>query len=134
MASLNLHDHFLAIWRRALNQSELGNLTPTLIRSWATERGLTVEDVEERDIGLFGTTKSIILTVHGGRACFPKVAPQRDPTWEQRRSEANRNAALWEKMEWFSPPWVPNGRIQELRKDTADSSKERAIELFNYHT
>jgi hypothetical protein len=133
MASLNLHDHFLAIWRRALNQS-LGNLTPSLIRSWATERGLIVENVEERDIGLFGTTKSITLTVQGGRACFPKVDPQGDPTWEQRRSEANRNAALWEKMEWFSPLWVPNGRFQELLKDTADSSKERAIELFNYHT
>ncbi len=134
MASLNLHDHFLAIWRRALNQPTLDSLTPTLIKSWATERRLSVQDAEERDIGPFGKTKSIVLTVQGHRACFPKVGTKGDPTWEQRRCHANREAALWEKMEWFLPLWVPMRDIQELLQGTADCSKERAIELFDYHT
>lgn len=129
-----LHDHFLAIWRRALNQPTLDSLTPALIKSWATERGLKVEDAEERDIGPFGTTKSIILTVQGGRACFPKVPPKGDPKWEYRRSGADRKVALWDKIEWFSPLWVPHGPIQILLMEAANCSKERAIELFDYHT
>ena len=132
--AVNLHDHFLAIWRRALNQPTPDSLTPALIKSWATKQGLSVEGVDERDIGPFGKTRSIVLTVQGGRACFQKVAPEGDPTWEQRRCGANRKAALWEKMEWFSPLWVPNGRIQVLLQETVNCSKERAIELFNYHT
>lgn len=48
---LDDHDHFLALWRRALNQPSLDTLTPALVESWAAERGLQVERVEERDIG-----------------------------------------------------------------------------------
>ncbi|MHB1545028.1 MAG: hypothetical protein ACYCS1_11900 [Gammaproteobacteria bacterium] len=134
MASLNLHNHFLAIWRRALNQSALGSINPDLIKSWATEQSLSIVDVEERDVGPFGKTKSIVLTVKGGRACFPKVTPNSDQTWELLRQSADRNAILWEKMEWFSPLWIPNGKVQQLLKETASCPKKRAIELFDYHT
>ena len=134
MASLELDDHFLAIWHRALNQPELDTLTPTLIKTWSTERGLSIHNVEEREIGPFGKTKSIVLTVHGGSACFPKIDVKGNPMWKQWLSAANRKADLWKKMEWFSPLWVPNVRIQELLKETANCSKERAVELFNYHT
>lgn len=133
-SSRRLHDHFLAIWRRALNQPTLDSLTPDLIKTWATERGLSVEDVQERDIGPFGKTKSIVLTVQGSGACFPKVAPKGDPKWEYRRSGADRKMVLWEKMEWFSPLWVPRGPFQVLLTEAANCSKERAIELFDYHT
>ena len=134
MATLNLHSHFLAIWLRALNQPALNSLTPALIESWATARGLSVEGVEERDVGRFGKTRSIVLTVLGGQACFPKISPNGDPTWERRRHGANQNAILWEKMEWFSPLWVPNGQVQQLLKETVTCPRKRAIELFDYHT
>ncbi len=134
MDTLNLHDQFLAIWHRALNQSSLDSLTPDLIKSWATARNLSVKAVEERDVGLFGKTRSIVLTVVGGSACFPKIAPKGDPTWERRRSEADQKAALWEKMEWFSPLWVLNGKVQQLLKETAHCQNEQAVKLFDYHT
>ena len=134
MASLNLPDQFLAIWQRARNQDALGSLNPNMIKSWATEKNLSIVDVEERDVGPFGKTKSIVLTVKGGRACFPKVTPNGDPTWELLRQRADRNAILWEKMEWFSPLWIPNGKVQQLLNETANCSKKRAIELFDYHT
>lgn len=134
MASLNFHHQFLAIWRRALNQYALGSLNPDLIKSWATEQNLSIVDVEERDVGAFGKTTCIVLTVKGGRACFPKVTAHGDPTWELLRQSADRNAILWEKMEWFAPLWIPNGEVQQLLKETANCPKKRAIELFDYHT
>jgi hypothetical protein len=134
MASLNLHDNFLAIWRRALNQSALGSINPDLIRSWATEQNLSIVDVEECDVGAFGKTRSIVLTVEGGRACFPMISAEGDPTWELRRQSADRNAILWEKMEWFSPLWIPNGKMRQLLNETEHRSKKQAIELFDYHT
>jgi hypothetical protein len=134
MASTNLDDAFLAIWLRARNQPSLDNLTPSLVGAWATERHLTVEEVEERAVGAFETTRSIVLKVNGGRACFPKVAPEGDPAWQKRRHGADQTAAIWEKMEWFSPLWVANGELQALLKAVAESPKERAIQLFDYHT
>jgi hypothetical protein len=134
MTNLNPHDHFLAIWRRALNQPALDSLTPALIESWATARSLSVGHVEERDVGPFGKTKSVVLTVYGGIACFPKVAPSGDPVWEQRRHNADKAAALWEKMEWFSPLWIPRKKVEQLLKETEHCQKERAVELFDYHT
>jgi hypothetical protein len=99
MDPVDLHYHFLAIWHRAKNQPSLDSLTPTLIESWAHDRNLIVEDVEERDVGTFGKTRSILLKVAGERACFPKLTPNGDSTWEQRKRAADWEASLWEKME-----------------------------------
>ncbi len=62
------------------------------------------------------------------------IAPTGDPMWEQRRRNADKTAALWEKMEWFSPLWVPRGKVEQLLKETEHCQKERAVELFDYHT
>ena len=134
MASSNIDEHFRAIWRRALNEPSLETLTPHPIQSWATARGLRVASVEEREVGIFGATKSIVLTAGNFRACFPKISTSGDPAWELRRQVADKNAGLWEKMEWFSPLWVPMGESRRLLQETENCSRERAIELFNYHT
>ena len=134
MASSNIDEHFRAIWRRALNEPSLETLTPHLIQSWATARGLRVASVEEREVGIFGATKSIVLTAGNFRACFPKISTSGDPAWELRRQVADKNPGLWEKMEWFSPLWVPMGESRRLLQETENCSRERAIELFNYHT
>ena len=110
MASTNLDRDFFAIWQRALNQPSLDDVTPSLVQAWATDRHLAVEEIEERGVGAFETTKSIVLAVKGGRACFPKVAAEGDPAWQKRRLGADRTAAIWEKMEWFLPLWVANGQ------------------------
>jgi hypothetical protein len=134
MTIFNVQDHFLGIWCRALNQSALDSLTPAVIESWAIARGLRVEHVEERDVGAFGKTRCIVLTVSEGSACFPMIAPTGDPAWEQRRRDADKTAVLWEKMEWFSPLWIPRGKVEQLLKETEHCQKERAVELFDYHT
>lgn len=134
MTSPSLHSHFLALWQRALNEPTLDSLTPEKVGSWAAERALSIESVEERDVGLFGRTRGIVLSVRGGRACFPKIPENGDPTWEQKRLRADQNAILWEKMEWFSPLWVSNGQVQKLLVEASNCSRERAIELFDYHT
>jgi len=126
--------HFHAIWHRALNAPSLVMLTPEMIQSWARERGLDVTHVEERDVGIFAKTPAIVLTVRDVKACFPKIPVKGDPNWEFRRQAAEAEAALWEKMEWFSPLWIPRGDVGKILNAAKSCSRERAIELFNYHT
>lgn len=134
MVASNIKSHFQAIWRRALNAPSLCTLTPELIRLWAEERGLDITRVEERDVGIFAKIPAIVLTSGDIKACFPKIPPKDDPNWKLRRDAAETNAALWAKMEWFSPAWIPNGSIGKILADAKSCSRERAIELFNYHT
>lgn len=134
MAHSKEDEHFLAIWRRALNEPSLDMVTPELISAWAAERGLTGAVTEERDVGAFHKTKSVVLTVGAEKGCFPKIPAAGNPEWETRRLAANRVAALWEKVEWFSPLWVPNYRASQLLSEVEYCSRERALELFNYHT
>jgi hypothetical protein len=134
MTSSKAGEHFLAIWRRALNEPSLDKLTPELISTWAAERGLAGVVAEEREVGAFAKTKSIVLTVGGAKGCFPKVPAAGDAEWGVRRQAADRVAALWDKVEWFSPLWVPNYRVSQLLLEVEHCSRERAFELFNYHT
>jgi hypothetical protein len=134
MTLLNLDNHFLAIWRPALNESALDTLTPELISTWAASRGLKGAVAEEQDVGAFAKTKSIVLTVGDKKGCFPKIPAAGNPEWEIRRRAADKVAALWEKVEWFAPLWVPHFRVTNLLSEIEHCSKERAIELFNYHT
>ncbi len=135
MASTNLDRDFFAIWQRALNQPSLDDVTPSLVQAWATDRHLAVEEIEERGVGAFETTKSIVLAVKGGRACFPKVAAEgRSRHGRSGGSVPIGMAAIWEKMEWFLPLWVANGQLQALLKAVDESPKERANQIFDYHT
>lgn len=133
MSYSTLEGHFKGIWNRARRCPSLDSLSPELIGKWASERGLTVDQVEERDIGTFVTTKSIVLTVNGQQAGFPKIPSEGDANWRLRRRFADRDAALWDKLEWFSPLWVPMSRTRELLKAVESCSKERALQQFNYH-
>jgi len=130
----DLDNHFQAIWHRARNEQSLAALAPEDIELWANERGLEVTRVEERDVGVFAKIPVIMLTVGDVKACFPKVPVIGDPNWELRRQAAKANAALWEKMEWFSPLWIPKREVNKILDSAKGRSREQAIELFNYHT
>jgi hypothetical protein len=134
MVASNIEKDFQAIWRRALNAPSLGTLTPELVRSWAGERGLDVTHVEKRDVGAFAKVPALVLTSSEVKACFPQIPPNGDRNWELRRHAAEANAALWEKMEWFSPAWLPMGEVAKILADAKYRSREHAIELFLYHT
>ena len=114
MISSTINEHFLAIWRRAHNEPSLDALTPHLIATWAAARGLTSPAAEERDVGAFATTKCIVLGVGSHKACFPKMPISGDADWKLRKRVADKNATLWEKMEWFSPLWIPNDKVHKL--------------------
>lgn len=137
LPNMSQHQHetqFLGLWRRALSLPTLSDLDALTVASWAVQRGLVVHEVIERDVGAFQTTRAIVLTVEGGVACLPKVSPTDDPNWKENRKVADRDASLWEKMEWFSPLWISIGKIREILKDAEYRSREDAINLFNYHT
>lgn len=130
----DLDRHFQALWHRACNAAPLGALTPELIQLWATERGLDVTSVEKREVGIFARTPAVVLAVGDVKACFPKIPPTGDPNWEARRQAADAKAALWEKMEWFSPFWIPRDKTEKILGDARLRTREQAIQLFNYHT
>lgn len=122
------------IWHRAKNTLALASLTPEIVRSWAMERGLDVVSVEEHQAGAFAKTPAIVLTVGDVKACFPKIASTGDPAWQARRQRSEEKAALWEKMEWFSPLWISRSEVDKILNDARNCSRERAIQLFGYHT
>ncbi|MBV7538710.1 hypothetical protein KW842_23325 [Duganella sp. sic0402] len=129
-----IEKHFTALWKRAQQASYLDSLTADELRVWATQRGLRVETLEERNVGLFSPTRCLVLCVEGHKGCIPLVSSSGDPDWKLRREWADRKAALWDKMEWFSPLWIPNGEVSKILKDAEGGDRKRAIELFNYHT
>jgi hypothetical protein len=115
--------HFQVIWHRARNAAPLATLTPELIQLWATQRGLNVTCVEEREIGIFAKIPAVVLTVGNVKACFPKIQATGDPNWELRRQTAEAKALLWEKMEWFSPLWIPRNKVDRILSDAKSALK-----------
>ncbi|MFD0912719.1 hypothetical protein [Methylophilus luteus] len=132
--SLSIEKKFSGIWHRALSHSPLTDLTPDLIEKWATEKQLINPVAELANVGAFHTTPCIVLTVEGGKACFPTIPATGDENWETRRRQHEDQAALWDKVEWFMPLWVPMGKIFELLASVKNVTRGRALELFRYHT
>ena len=129
-----IEKHFTALWKRAKQVPALEALTAEELRNWAIQRGMTVQSVTERQVGLFASTRCLVLSVEDRNACFPLVPASGDPDWQLRRQWADRNAALWDKVEWFSPLWIANGDVSKILRDIEGGDRKRAIELFNYHT
>jgi hypothetical protein len=124
---------FLALWRRALQLPTLTDLNSTVVREWAEQKGLVVRDVVERDVGHFRPTPAIVLKVDDDVACLPRMPATGDANWQIRRTRADEHAALWEKVEWFLPLWVPNGKCQELLAAVRYATREDAVAQFHYH-
>jgi hypothetical protein len=134
MSSSGPDRKFKGIWLRALNEPSLEQLTPELIASWASDKGLSNPVASVRDVGPFHPTPSVVLEVDGRKACFPRIAASGDQSWDMRRRAKEDEALLWRKVEWFAPLWLPMGKIREMLSVVRHCTKERAIELFNYHT
>ena len=101
----------------------------------ATDKGLANPVACVRDVGPFHPTSSVVFgQVNGGKACFPKTPASGDASWDSRRRAKEDEALLWRKMEWFSPLWLPMDKIHEMLSAVRHCTKERAIELFDYHT
>jgi hypothetical protein len=134
MLSPTIEDKFKGIWHRALNTPPPGSLTPELILNWAREKDLASPVAVALGVGAFHPTPSIVLTVEGGKACFPTIPASGDENWRIRRKAHDDQAALWDKVEWFMPLWLPMGEIGKLLASIRHVSRERALELFKYHT
>lgn len=128
-----IESRFQGIWRRLKNRSA-NCITPELIEEWASEKGLSIISASARNVGAFNSTPSIVLEVNGGTACFPTIPDTGDSAWETRRAAREQEALLWDKVEWFLPLWLPLGKISELLQSVKHGSRQRAIELFDYHT
>lgn len=134
MSLSDLEIKFSGIWRRALNESSLSALKPELIEKWASDKRLINPVARFADVGVFHPTPCIVLSVNGGRACFPTIPVSGDESWETRRKQYEDQAALWDKVEWFMPLWLPMGEVSKLLGSVRCVSRERALELFDYHT
>jgi hypothetical protein len=134
MSSSDLDSKLEGIWRRAQNEPSLEILTPELIAKWASDKGLADPVAIARDVGVFNPTPSIVLEIGGRKACFPRSAVTGDELWNIRRKAKVDEALLWEKMEWFAPLWLPMGETRKILSAIKHCTKERAIELFDYHT
>jgi hypothetical protein len=134
MSLPNIEKIFEGIWHRAQKLTSLSDLTPELIEQWAKEKQLINAVAKLDNVGAFHTTPCIVLTVEGGKACFPTIPVFGDTNWQIRRKQNEDQADLWDKVEWFAPLWLPMGKISELLASVQHVPRKRAIELFNYHT
>lgn len=134
MSFSNIEKKFMGIWQHALNEPSLNELTPEVIEKWARNKQLINPVARVDDVGAFHTTPCISLTVEGGKACFPTIPVTGDVNWQIRRKQHDDQAELWDKVEWFAPLWLPMGKISELLASVRYVTRERAIELFEYHT
>jgi hypothetical protein len=134
MSAPNFENKFQGLWRRAQNEPSLSVITPELVANWASDAGLASPVATARDVGAFHPTPSIVLETCGQKACFPKISSEGDDKWKIRRKAKDREASLWEKVEWFSPLWVPMNKIGQMLGAVEHCTKERSIQLFDYHT
>lgn len=134
MTFTTLENHFHGIWRRAGNETSPNALTPELIEKWARDKLLAKPVAKYASVGAFHPTPCIVLTVEDGKACFPTASITHDEAWRVRREQHEKQAALWDMVEWFVPLWLPMGDVSNLLASLQNASKERALELFEYHT
>jgi hypothetical protein len=134
MSSFGLEKKFTEIWWRALNEPSLSALTPELIEKWAGEKRLVNPTAKLEEVGAFHPTPCIVLNVEGGKACFPTIPASGDENWNIRRRQHEDQAALWDKVEWFLPLWLPMGKISTLLGSVRHATREQSLDLFEYHT
>lgn len=132
--NMNIAYQFSGIWSRLKSEKSLDAMTAEKVREWAIARKLDVLDVEERKIGFYHNLNCIVLSVAGGKACFPKIGALQQAELDVRFLAAEKEAAIWKKLEWFAPFWIPRGDVDKLLVEAEHCTKARAIELFNYHT
>lgn len=132
MNSTKLESIFLGFWRRSISHNS--PLTSDLLESWCKEKGIIFDSIENKHVGLFSPKDCIVLSANNRKACFPKKSKDSDEQWLTRNRRALENSALWEKVEWFLPFWVPLRKINVLLADIKHQNPKRAIELFKYHT
>lgn len=134
MAPRDIEPIFKGIWRRCLKEPSLSALTDVQIVRWAVEKGVVDPVATACNVGPFSRTPGIVLTAGAKKAFFPTIEPSGDEAWALRRARADEDAALWDKVEWFLPLWLPLGDIQKLLTAVRFSPPEQAIMLFDYHT
>lgn len=130
---VEIEGKFEALWRRFSKKSKSEIVRDDELLGWAQQMGLEAVTLEHKEVGSFHTTSAIVLTVEGVQGCFPLVVPGGDATWQKNREWADHEAAMWAKMEWFSPLWVPQMSRSKLLSAVRNCDRERAIQLFDYH-
>lgn len=133
LSQAEIEELFRGIWHR-LKNTLAGSVTPELVEKWASEKGLSNVAARTMTVGAFNGTPSIVLESNGKKACFPTIPVTGDDAFQVRRVAREQEVLLWDKVEWFLPLWLPLGKISELLQAVKDCSRERAIELFDYHT
>ncbi|WP_229296995.1 hypothetical protein [Herbaspirillum sp. CAH-3] len=125
---------FEALWTWIAAQPDSSNVELSKIRERAETMGLPVYSLEIKDVGIFRLTPAVVLSTGEQTACFPLHKIGADPEWVTNLGHANREAALWAKMEWFSPLWVSRGDVAPLLADVVQRDREDALRKFEYHT
>lgn len=134
MTFSTLEKKFIGIWRRATLEASLNALTPELVEKWARDKLLVNPVAKHANVGAFYPTPCIVLSVEDGKACFPITPISGDEDWQVRRKQHEDLAALWDKVEWFMPLWLPMGEISKLLASVEHVTREQALDLFEYHT
>ncbi|QEU31504.1 hypothetical protein [Pseudomonas luteola] len=124
---------FAGLWAR-YRKADPDTVTLMQIEGWALAKGLAVTNIERRKVGAFQPLECIVISTEQGKACLPIETTATRLYWEQRNEAYEKVAAIWKKLEWFSPLWVSRNNINKILFDAEHLDPIRAIQAFDYHT
>ena len=134
MGEKSIEERLQGLWHRAKKLPDLQALNKELILEWACAANLSVESVEERNIGRFCSFPAVVLKTGKYVAAYPKVTAIGDSQWLGNKQQRDVEAGLWSKVEWFLPLWTGLGDSRKILAAIAHCNKEEAIKQFDYHT
>lgn len=99
-----------SVWYRMNNKNI--EVNKNNIRKSAIESGVTISDISEESMGLNSITKCYVFCFNGTKYLFPekKIC---ELVGDKETSVLERNNSFWEKVDWFFPPFVPMGEVEE---------------------
>ncbi|MDN5504533.1 MAG: hypothetical protein L0H10_12065 [Comamonas sp.] len=134
MGEKSVEERVQGLWHRAKKLPSLRDLNKELVAEWARDSKLSVESVEERNIGRFRSFPAVVLKAGNFIAAYPKVSATDDSRWLANKEQRDADAELWNKVEWFQPLWVSFGDAGKILAAIAHRNKIEAIQHFDYHT
>lgn len=124
---------FNCVWGR-FKGSDQNHVNLEEIEGWATAKGLTVSEVERKNVGRFGKTDCVIIHTEHGSACLPVTTDANTEAWFKRNESYTKTAEIWAKLEWFAPFWICRKDVTTILRDCEHQTPEEAVKLFNFHT
>jgi len=121
-----------ALWSRFGTLSVPDQRDARLIGFWAKEKGITPQDIRLEEVGRFQTFPAMVIRTDSTQICLPLLSPEAILDANNRRSDRACRNEVWQKVDWFHPPYIWKGLIWPLLKSVKPLSAEHGAQQFEH--